>query len=94
MLWPTPYPMTTTLRLVGANGSFVELPIMPPGNRASPAFLPPKPGPKYPGYESIDSGMPPGYGEITSVNRNPQTGEVTATATNSGATGYRWGTDK
>ena len=91
MLWPTPYPMTTTLRLGGANGSFVELPIAPPGHLESPAFLPPKPDPKYPGYESIDAGTSSGYGEISSVDRNPQTGEVTATATNSGATKYPWG---
>ena len=93
MLWPTPYPMTTTLRLGGANGSFVELPIVPPGHLESPAFLPPKPDPKYPGYESIDAGTSSGYGEISSVDRNPQTGEVTATATNSGATKYPWGTE-
>ncbi len=96
MLWPTPYPMTTTLRLGGENGSFVELPklpIAPQGDRKSPEFLPPQAGPKYPGYESIDTGMPSGYGEISSVNRNPRTGEVTVTATNSGATKYPWGTE-
>ena len=93
MLWPTPYAMTTTLRLGGADGSHIELPIVPPGDRASPAFLPPAPSPKYPGYESIDDGTPSGYGEISSVDRNPQTGEVTAIATNSGATKYPWGTE-
>jgi putative CocE/NonD family hydrolase len=93
MLWPTPYAMTTMLRLGGADGSHIELPIVPPGNRASPAFLPPAPSPKYPGYESIDDGTPSGYGEISSVDRNPQTGEVTAIATNSGATKYPWGTE-
>ena len=91
MLWPTPYPMTTTLRLGGANGSFVELPIVVPGNRESPEFLPPEPNPTYLGYESIDVGTSSGYGEISSLDRNPQTGEVTATATNSGATQYPWG---
>jgi len=93
MLWPTPYPMTTTLRLGGPNGSFLELPIVPEGNRETPEFLPPEPGPKYPGHESIDVGTSSGYGEISSVDRNPQTGEVTATATNSGATKYPWGTE-
>ena len=58
MLWPTPYPMTTTLRLGGADGSSLELPIVPEGDRTAPEFLPPQPGPKYPGYESIDTGMP------------------------------------
>jgi putative CocE/NonD family hydrolase len=93
MLWPTPYPMTTTLRLGGENGSHVELPIVPPGDRETPAFLPPQPSPKYPGYESIDTGTSSGYGEISSVDRNPQTGEVIAIATNSGATRYPWGTE-
>ena len=93
MLWPTPYPMTTTLRLGGTGGSFVELPIVPPGDGAAPEFLPPQPGPKYPGYESIDVGTSSGYGEISSVDRNPQTGEVTVTATNTGATKYPWGTE-
>jgi len=93
MLWPTPYPMTTTLRLGGAHGSHVELPIVPPGDRASPEFLPPAANPKYPGYESIDTGMPSGYGEISSVTRNPRTGEATVTATNSGATKFPWGTE-
>ena len=93
MLWPTPYPVTTTLRLGGADGSSLELPIVPEGDRTAPEFLPPQPGPKYPGYEPIDTGMPSGYGEISSVNRNPRTGEVTAIATNSGATKYPWGTE-
>ncbi|MDH3546988.1 MAG: CocE/NonD family hydrolase [Gammaproteobacteria bacterium] len=93
MLWPTPFPMTTTLRLGGAKGSHVELPIVPPGKRAAPIFLPPAPSPKYPGYEPIDVGTSSGYGEISSVDRNPQTGDVTATATNSGATRYPWGVE-
>ena len=45
------------------------------------------------GYESIDVGTTSGYGEISSVDRNPQTGEVTAVATNTGATKYPWGSE-
>ncbi|MBT6210157.1 MAG: CocE/NonD family hydrolase, partial [Woeseia sp.] len=55
MLWPTPYPMTTTLRL-GEGGSYVDLPVVPKGDRRTPAFLPPASNPSYPGYESIDTG--------------------------------------
>ncbi len=80
-------------RLGGANGSHVELPVVPAGDREAPAFLPPRPDPRYPGYESIDTGTSSGYGEISSVDRNPQTGDVVATATNSGATQYPWGTE-
>jgi putative CocE/NonD family hydrolase len=93
MLWPTPYPMTSSLQLGGRNGSHVLLPIVPPGKRSAPAFLPPVASPDMPGYESLDSGTSSGYGEVSSVDRNPQTGEVTLTATNTGATRYPWGTE-
>ena len=46
-----------------------------------------------PGYEAIDVGNASGYGEISSIDRNPQTGEVTALATNTGATKFPWGTE-
>jgi putative CocE/NonD family hydrolase len=92
MMWPTPYPMTTTLRLGGSSGSHVILPIVPPGEQRAPSFLPPVESPRLEGYESIDLGNPSGYGEISSVDRNPQTGEVTITATNTGATQFPWGT--
>lgn len=93
MLWPTPYPMTTSLRLGGSSGSHVILPIVPPGEQRDPSFLPPAENPSMEGYETIDTGNNSGYGEISSVDRNPQTGEVTATATNTGAARYPWGTE-
>jgi putative CocE/NonD family hydrolase len=93
MLWPTPYPMTTTVRLGGADGSYVELPVVPHSNTRDPGFPPPAESPQYPGYESIDLGTTSGYGEVSSVDRNPQTGDVVLKATNSGATRYPWGTD-
>jgi putative CocE/NonD family hydrolase len=40
MLWPTPYLMTTALRLGGAGGSAIMLPIVPAHGRAPPAFGP------------------------------------------------------
>lgn len=46
-----------------------------------------------PGFEAIDLGNASGYGEISSVDRNPQTGEVTAVATNTGASRFPWGTE-
>ena len=49
MLWPTPYPMTTALRLGGAAGSSLTLPIVPAHSRAPPAFGP---------LEEVE--MPPG----------------------------------
>jgi uncharacterized protein len=94
MLWPTPYPMTTSLTLGGTGGSHLLLPVVPPGEWAAPEFLPPVVYPDLAGYESLDGGTTSGYGEISSVDRNPQTGEVTITATNTGGTRYPWGTEK
>jgi hypothetical protein len=93
MLWPTPMPVTTTLRLGGENGSRIVLPVVPPGERPAPVFLSPVEGPKLAGYEDVDTGTNSGYGEISSVDRNPQTGEVTVKATNSGASRYPWGSE-
>ncbi len=91
MLWPTPEPMTTTLRL---DGSQLALPVVPFEQRPVPAFLPPASDPKYPGYESLEGGTTSGYGEISSVDRNPQTGAAVATATNGGGSRYPWGTER
>jgi predicted acyl esterase len=93
MLWPTPYPMSTSLQLGGESGSHVVLPIVPRGERPAPVFLPPADSPEMPGYNSLDTGTSSGYGEVSSVDRNPQTGEVTVTATNTGAYQYPWGTE-
>jgi hypothetical protein len=93
MLWPTPHPMTTTLRL-GPGASRLVLPVVPPAPRPVPGFLPPSESPELPGFETLDAGTSSGYGEISSVDRNPQTGEVTATATNTGGQRYPWGVER
>ena len=94
MLWPTPYPVTTTLQLGGADGAHVLLPVVPTGDRPAPEFLPPAENPPpLPGFAALDTGNPSGYGEISSVDRNPQTGEVTIKATNTGGSRYPWGTE-
>jgi hypothetical protein len=46
------------------------------------------------GYETLDPGTSSGYGEISSVDRDPQTGEATATATNTGGERYPWGVER
>jgi hypothetical protein len=84
--------MTTTLKVGGADGAHLVLPVTPPADRPVPNFLPPAddpPGP--PGFAALDTGNPSGYGEISSVNRNPQTGEVTIKATNTGGSQFPWG---
>ncbi len=91
MLWPTPYPMTTSLTL-GEGGSHLLLPVVPPAERPAPRFREPVRHPGLPGFETIDTGTSSGYGEIASIDRNPQTGEAKAVATNTGGTRYPWGT--
>ncbi len=93
MLWPTPYSMTTELRL-GAGASRITLPVVPFAQRPVPAFLSPTESPALAGFETLDTGTNSGYGEISSVDRNPQTGEVTATATNTGGRRYPWGIER
>jgi putative CocE/NonD family hydrolase len=93
MLWPTPFPMTTALQL-GPDASRLALPVVPHAERPVPAFLPPAESPELAGFETLDAGTSSGYGEISSVNRNPQTGEVTATATNTGGQRYPWGIER
>ena len=93
MLWPTPYSMTTELRL-GAGASRITVPVVPFAQRPAPAFLSPTESPALAGFETLDAGTSSGYGEISSVDRNPQTGEVTATATNAGGRRYPWGIER
>ncbi|MGB5401501.1 MAG: hypothetical protein WBO71_14920, partial [Thermoanaerobaculia bacterium] len=57
-------------------------------------FLPSEEDPELSGYESLDEGTTSGYGEISSVDRNPQTGTVRVEATNGGGTQYPWGIER
>jgi hypothetical protein len=91
MLWPTPEPMTTELRL---GASRLTLPVVPFEQRPAPDYLPPAKDPEYAGYETIDAGTTSGYGEISSVDRNPQTGDVVAKATNGSGMRFPWGTER
>lgn len=92
MLWPTPDSMTTQLQL---GTSRLALPVVPFERRPVPDFLPPsKDDPEYAGVESLEAGTTSGYGEISSVDRNPQTATVVAKLTNGSATRYPWGTEK
>ena len=91
MLWPTPEPMTTELKL---GASRLTLPVVPYEPRPVPDYLPPAKDPVYAGVESLEAGTISGYGEISSVDRNPQTGTVVAKLTNGSATRYPWGTEK
>jgi len=91
MLWPTPEPMTTELHLAGSR---LSLPVVPYEKRPVPAFLSPAEDPVFAGVESLDAGTTSGYGEISSVDRNPANGVTVAKATNESGTRYPWGTER
>jgi len=91
MIWPTPYAMTSSLYLGGAQPTRVELPVIPPGTRAGPQFRTPGTDPSYPGYGDYDSETASGYPEIGIVERNYLDGSARAIAENAGTMTYPWG---
>ena len=93
MLWPTSEPMTSTL-VIGDQSSHVVLPVVPAGGAGTPAFDDPVPGPRLPGYETIEAGNITGYAAITDINIDPDTGESYGVATNSGAVRRPWGIER
>jgi predicted acyl esterase len=90
MLWPTPHAATTTLYL-GPEATRVSLPVVPHEDRPRPRFHPIEPEETLPGFESLDEGTTSGYGEISSVERNPQTGAAKVVALNRSARKVPWG---
>lgn len=58
MIWPTPYAMTTSLEVGGRQGSWVELPVVPPAEKPRPAFRPPEPVESPVGYRSVGETWP------------------------------------
>ena len=91
MLWPSSIPMTSTLAIGTETGSRVLLPVVPVGEERQPSFKDPQPDPVLPGFTTLDSGNSTGYAAITSVQRDPETGETFGIATNTGAKQYPWG---
>jgi putative CocE/NonD family hydrolase len=95
MLWPSPHPMTTRLKIGGPHAAMLTLPVVPAAdNEPAPSFAPPQPSPDLPGYVDIDLGTSSGYGEISAVTRNPATGEAIVVATNNSASEYPWGREE
>jgi predicted acyl esterase len=98
MIWPTPYPMTTTLAM-GAGASRFVLPVVPPAaaGRPKPSYAPlggAGPADQLPGFEALDLETPSGYGEITWVDRNARTGAAKIVATSSSANRFPWGEER
>ena len=89
MLWPTPFPMTTTLRLGGESGSSLTLPIVPTQGQAPPPFAPPAP------IEQPDGFATPGgdyaWPGTWSIARDENSGRSTVKWRGTTATTYPWG---
>ncbi len=90
MLWPTPYPMTTSLRLGGSAGSAIVLPIVPAHGRAPAPFAAPVPSEEAPGV-STPGGDYAWPGSWT-LERDETRGRSTVTWRGSAAMRFPWGT--
>ncbi len=95
MLWPTPYPMTTSLHLGGPDPTRLMLPLVPYEERPRPKFLSPAKDPEMPGYSALDEEQTTsGYGEISRIERDVPRRATRVTATNARGTRYPWGTKR
>jgi hypothetical protein len=96
MFWPTPYAMTTSLRLGGETATQLVLPVIPYEDRPTPDFLSPAaPPPTLAGYASLDAvegeATSSGYAELGGLEYDEATGEATLVAVNSNGAQYPWG---
>jgi hypothetical protein len=87
MMLPTPYSMTTSLELGGANGSRLVLPIVPVHGAPTPAFDPPQPSEKRKDIKSFGFPWP---GEWT-VERDEARQKTTVYWKGKAETDYPWG---
>jgi len=96
MIWPTPYAMTTTLSVDGANASHIVLPVVPESDQRRPEFQPPATDPELPGYADLKIGdeTDSGYAEIKSIERNLNTSKARIPASGTSGSVYPWGTMK
>ncbi len=89
MLWPTPYPMTTTLRFGGTAGSSLTLPVIPARGLAPPPFAAPEPIEQPPGFAT--PGGDYAWPGTWSISRDENSGRSTVKWRGTTATTYPWG---
>ena len=88
MLWPTPYPMTTTLRAGAAEGSRIVLPIVPEHGTPPPPFRAPEPVEQPPGITTTGDYAWPGSWRL---ERDELAGRSTVTWRGTAAMRFPWG---
>lgn len=91
MIWPTPYPMTTTLHLGGKSPTRFILPVVPHKDCPKPNFLPPAEEPSLPGYYWLGWSSGGGYAWVSNVERDLRRGATRIVAIGSGGSEYPWG---
>jgi uncharacterized protein len=98
MIWPTPYPMTTSLRLGGADGSRIDFPVVPHrGSLPIPQFR----APEAPAAEASSAEATPTPTEMNvssnvpglswTVSRDPVHQQAGATWRGGSSANYPWG---
>jgi uncharacterized protein len=88
MFWPTPYAMTTSLRLGGIDGSSLALPIVPAKGGTPPELKPPEPIESPEGIFTTGDYAWPGTWK---VERDEGSGENTVTWSGNSALRFPWG---
>ncbi|MBL7851091.1 MAG: CocE/NonD family hydrolase [Cyclobacteriaceae bacterium] len=91
MIWPTPYPFTSSLKTGPVKGSQIRLPLLHDSEPMKLKFPPSEEDLRLPGYASIAAGTNSGYAEVSAVNRDPQTGLATVKLMNNDGYQYPWG---
>lgn len=88
MLWPTPYAMTTALRLGGVDGSSITLPIVPVQGESPPSFAAPEPVETPADITTTGDYAWPG---TWNLERDETTGRSTVTWRGAAALKFPWG---
>lgn len=99
MIWPTPYPMTTSLRLGGADGSRIDLPVVP--NRG-PLPIPQFHAPESQGTSGAEAAGPPAELNVSSnvpalswtVSRDPVHQQAGVEWRGGSSADYSWGREE
>ena len=97
MVWPTPYPMSTALRLGGADGSRIDLPVVPDSSALPvPVFAVPEGTTATASAEDasaliVSSNVP---GLVWEVTRNPAREQASVTWRGGTSTEFPWGKEE
>ncbi len=90
MIWPTPYPLSTTLHLGDSDGSRILLPVVPRMAPAQPSFAAPEPPPLLLGYSSTGDTWPGDY----HIERDSQRGTAHVSWAGKYRMTFPWGSEE